>query len=58
MPFPKSVSGRERKGRKERDKDMEGTGDVSVEPQDQHGWSVEKVATFARALGPAQQVSK
>jgi hypothetical protein len=58
LPFPKSVSGRERKGRKERDKDMEGTGDVSVEPQDPHGWSAEKVGTFARALGPAQQVSK
>jgi len=33
---------------------MEGTGDGSVEPEDPHEWSSEKVATFVRALGGAQ----
>jgi hypothetical protein len=33
---------------------MEGTDDGSVEPEDQHEWSSEKVATFVRALGAAQ----
>jgi hypothetical protein len=33
---------------------MEGTGDGSVEPEDPHEWSSEKVATFVRSLGAAQ----
>ena len=33
---------------------MEGTGDGSVEPEDPHEWSSEKVATFVRVLGGGQ----
>ncbi len=33
---------------------MEGTGDDSVEPEDPHEWSPEKVATFVRVLGDTQ----
>jgi hypothetical protein len=36
-----------------REKEMEDTGDDSVEP-DPREWSSEKVATFVRALGAAQ----
>ncbi len=41
-----NVPGRERKGREERENEMEDTGDGSVETQDPREWSVEKVATF------------
>ncbi len=51
---PSHVSGRERKGREEREKEMEDTGDGSVEAQDPREWSAEKVATFVRSLGPAE----
>ncbi len=37
-----------------REKEMEGTDDGSVEPEDPHEWSPEKVATFVRALGAGQ----
>ncbi len=33
---------------------MEGTGDDSVEREDPHEWSSEKVATFVRGLGGVQ----
>jgi hypothetical protein len=38
----------------EREKEIEGTATISVEPQDPHEWSAEQVATFVRALGAAQ----
>jgi hypothetical protein len=37
-----------------REKEMEATGDGSVEPEDPREWSPEKVATFVRSLGAAQ----
>jgi hypothetical protein len=37
-----------------REKEMEDTDDGSVEPEDPHEWSPEKVATFVRGLGAAQ----
>jgi hypothetical protein len=43
--FPSRVSGRERKGRGERQKEMEGTDDDSVET-DPREWSEDKVATL------------
>ncbi len=33
---------------------MEGTGDGSVEQEDPHEWSSQKVASFLRALGTAE----
>ena len=33
---------------------MQGTGDGSVEPEDPHEWSPEKVTTFVRGLGTPQ----
>ena len=49
-----AVSGRERKGREERDKEMEGTDHGSVGPEDPREWSTKKVATFVRSLGPGE----
>ena len=37
-----------------REKEMEGTDDGSVESEDPHEWSSDKVATFVRSLGAAQ----
>ena len=35
---------------------MEGTGDDSVEPEDPHEWSSEKVAAFVRSLGTVEWI--
>jgi hypothetical protein len=37
-----------------KEKEMEGTDDGSVEPEDPREWISEKVATFLRSLGAAQ----
>ncbi len=34
--------------------EMEGTGDGSVEQEDPHEWSSQKVASFVRVLGTAE----
>ena len=42
------------RGQEEREQEMEGTGDDSVEPQDPHEWSSENVTTFVRSLGTSE----
>jgi hypothetical protein len=37
-----------------REKEMDGTDDDSVEAEDPHEWSPEKVVTFVRGLGASQ----
>ena len=51
----KERKGREERGKeKERGKEMEVTGDVSVDREDPHEWSSQKVVTFVRSLGPGE----
>ncbi len=39
-----------KKGQEEREQEMEGTGDDTVETEDPREWNSEKVATFVRSL--------